>query len=293
MTEPITADVEPTDVTSALIELRHAREEVARLRPFVDMVDQAQRDAEVAELANPAPLLGLAAREKAIREHTLTLHLMGEQLSTIESWFCSHLADVREVARKELGGPLPDDVTRSVPLEPLSAPRSVPEASGGELAGRDADSGVEAPSRGPLRQRLAEALAGHAGSKAFLADGREWEQARTAWYTHADVALAELQPELDALDEYEHTINWMTTCTSCARILDSAYSETMRAEQAKAALARVRHLADLIAAGAPWAANRDDLARRIRDAASVDGGQTATGAAERRESPAGSEETTA
>ena len=86
----------------------------------------------------------------------------------------------------------------------------------------------------PLRERIAEALAGHAGSKAFLADGREWEQARTAWYTHADVALAELQPELDALDEYEHTINWMTTCTGCARVLDSAYSETMRAEKAEA-----------------------------------------------------------
>jgi hypothetical protein len=84
----------------------------------------------------------------------------------------------------------------------------------------------------PLRERLAEALAGHAGSKAFLADGREWEHARTAWYTHADVVLTELKPELDAL-------------------------------------ARVRHVADLIAAGAPWTANRDDLAQRIRDAASI------------------------
>ncbi|WP_406123033.1 hypothetical protein OHQ89_12610 [Streptomyces canus] len=129
------------------------------------------------------------------------------------------------------------------PAEPLSAPRSVPQASGGELPGRDGGSGAQSGSRGPLRQRLAEALAGHAGSKAFLADGREWEHARTAWYTHADVVLAELKPELDALAEYEHTINWMTTCTSCARILDSAYSETMRAETAEAALARVQALA--------------------------------------------------
>ena len=49
------------------------------------------------------------------------------------------------------------------------------------------------------------------------------------------------------------------------------------------ALARVHRLADLIAAGAPWTANRDDLARCIREAASIDGGQTATGATEGRE----------
>lgn len=138
---------------------------------------------------------------------------------------------------------------------------------------------TEAPDN-PLRKRLAEALAGHAGSKAFLADGHEWEHARTAWYTHADAVLTELKPELDALAEYEHTINWMTTCTGCARVLDSAYSETVRAEKAEAALARVHHVADLIAAGAPWTSNRDDLAQRIRDAASVDGGQAATRAAE-------------
>jgi hypothetical protein len=35
------------------------------------------------------------------------------------------------------------------------------------------------------------------------------------------------------------------------------------------ALARVHHVADLIAAGAPWTANHGNLAQRIRDAASV------------------------
>jgi hypothetical protein len=63
----------------------------------------------------------LEAREKTIREHTLSLHLMGEQLSQIESWFWAHLADVREAARQELGGPLPDDA--------LPAPVSVPPAA--------------------------------------------------------------------------------------------------------------------------------------------------------------------
>jgi len=42
------------------------------------------------------------------------------------------------------------------------------------------------------RERIAEALAGHAGSKAFLADGSEWDHARDTWRAHADVALKAL-----------------------------------------------------------------------------------------------------
>lgn len=42
------------------------------------------------------------------------------------------------------------------------------------------------------------------------------------------------------LAEYENAINWHTTCTSCARILDSAYAETVRAEQAEAERDRYR-----------------------------------------------------
>jgi hypothetical protein len=49
-----------------------------------------------------------------------------------------------------------------------------------------------------LREQLAEALAGHGGSKAFLADGTEWEHARAAWYAHADAVLPIIQ---DALRE--------------------------------------------------------------------------------------------
>ncbi|GGU84398.1 hypothetical protein GCM10010275_19310 [Streptomyces litmocidini] len=88
-----------------------------------------------------------------------------------------------------------------------------------------------------LRRRVAEALAGHAGSKAFIAKGHEWEHARSAWYAHADAVLAELKRELDAFAEYENTINWMTTCLSCARVLDSLIRETERAEWAEAELA--------------------------------------------------------
>jgi hypothetical protein len=41
------------------------------------------------------------------------------------------------------------------------------------------------------------------------------------------------------LYEYENTITWNTSCTSCARTLDSAYAETVRREQAEAKLAAI------------------------------------------------------
>lgn len=47
--------------------------------------------------------------------------------------------------------------------------------------------------------------------------------------------------------EFDHIINWHTTCASCARILDSAYAETVRAEKAEATLARVRTARERIA----------------------------------------------
>ncbi|MFD3336121.1 hypothetical protein ACFWV1_26260 [Streptomyces sp. NPDC058700] len=50
--------------------------------------------------------------------------------------------------------------------------------------------------RSGLRQQYAEALAGHVGSKAFLADGTEWEHARSVWYAHADAVLAVRDVEL-------------------------------------------------------------------------------------------------
>lgn len=50
-----------------------------------------------------------------------------------------------------------------------------------------------------LRQEYAEALAGRAGSKAFLADGTEWDHARAAWYSHADAVLAIRDQEIAQL----------------------------------------------------------------------------------------------
>lgn len=95
-----------------------------------------------------------------------------------------------------------------------------------------------------LRTRLARALAGHAGSKALLADGPEWDHMRAAWYAHADTALAELKRELATLAEYENAITWQTDCLSCARILDSCIRETERAEKAEATTTRVIALYD-------------------------------------------------
>lgn len=60
-----------------------------------------------------------------------------------------------------------------------------------------------------------------------------------------DAVLAAIQPALARLAEYENTINWMTTCTSCARVLDSSIRETERAERAEAAIARIRDAATL------------------------------------------------
>lgn len=48
-----------------------------------------------------------------------------------------------------------------------------------------------------------------------------------------DQALETLRAKVTEVD---HIINWHTTCASCARILDSAYAETVRAEKAETAL---------------------------------------------------------
>ncbi len=51
-----------------------------------------------------------------------------------------------------------------------------------------------------------------------------------------------LRDGINRLAEYENTITWMTTCTSCARILDSSVHETERAVRAETALAEARQL---------------------------------------------------
>lgn len=63
-------------------------------------------------------------------------------------------------------------------------------------------------------------------------------------FTNQMTAATELIEKLRQADarlaELEGALNWQTSCTSCARVLDSAYAETMRAEQAEALAARYR-----------------------------------------------------
>lgn len=114
------------------------------------------------------------------------------------------------------------------------------------------------PAPAALRQRLAEALMRWAegNNDPKYARIRRPETVTANAYGRADAVLAELKRELDALAEYENTINWHTTCTSCARILDSAHRETERAEKAEAALREVLAVAEVIDAnGIKWAAD--------------------------------------
>lgn len=54
-----------------------------------------------------------------------------------------------------------------------------------------------------------------------------------------EVAQAELEALRRKVAEYENAIDWMTTCTSCAAVLDSSISELARAERAQGALSRL------------------------------------------------------
>lgn len=131
--------------------------------------------------------------------------------------------------------------TTDGPREAPGGPESVQKAPGGELVGRGGDSGVQAASGASGWTQLE--------ARAFNAVGPAVQQAGqwlplSARRAVANAVLAELKRELDALAQYEHTINWMTTCTSCARVLDSAYAETIRRERAEATIARVQRLVD-------------------------------------------------
>lgn len=59
------------------------------------------------------------------------------------------------------------------------------------------------------------------------------EIARLATRGAMEIRDRELEQLRAKVAEFDHIINWHTTCASCARILDSAYQETMRAEKAE------------------------------------------------------------
>lgn len=68
-----TAPTEPTDLPSALIELRHAQEEVERLRHFVDLADSAGRQVEEVE-GQIARVRALHREEYGCCEHCTGLY---------------------------------------------------------------------------------------------------------------------------------------------------------------------------------------------------------------------------
>lgn len=92
-------------------------------------------------------------------------------------------------------------------------------------------------------------------------------------------ALDQLYAELDRLTaeltDYDKRNQRLTT--ELRRYTDresaeaTADSYTHRAHHAETAIERVRHIANLIDAGAPWTANHHDTANRIREA--LDGEQ--------------------
>ena len=70
-----------------------------------------------------------------------------------------------------------------------------------------------------------------------------WED-HPGQHAACDAAIAGLRVRAEAAEarllELEGAITWNTSCTSCARVLDSAYAETVRREAAEAKLAALR-----------------------------------------------------
>jgi hypothetical protein len=61
-------------------------------------------------------------------------------------------------------------------------------------------------------------------------------------HTEATLLADTVHRLVDRVAEYEAAIGWETTCLRCARDTTAAYAETCRAEQAEAAVQRVRDL---------------------------------------------------
>ncbi|MEU0656085.1 hypothetical protein ABZ485_28105 [Streptomyces albogriseolus] len=66
-----------------------------------EVMDELRRmaDEEADQTTPPAE----PTAEEIARAHVTSLHLIGEQLATIESWFWEHLADVRDASKQQDG----------------------------------------------------------------------------------------------------------------------------------------------------------------------------------------------
>lgn len=111
--------------------------------------------------------------------------------------------------------------------------------------------------------RLAEDRAGRIDTLEHVAAGNK---------RHVQTILPELW-RAEAVIERVKALAHRTGLVDPAEIRDALHGATendstrQRAARAEAALARVRRVADLIEAGAPWTASHADTAARIRDAA--------------------------
>jgi bacterioferritin-associated ferredoxin len=76
-----------------------------------------------------------------------------------------------------------------------------------------------------------------------ISEKRQAMAERDACLTEANRAREAEQAALGRVAELEAVVTWDTTCGNCARLLDSSYTETVRAEQAEAAAQRVRAVA--------------------------------------------------
>lgn len=124
----------------------------------------------------------------------------------------------------------------------------------------------------PLRDRYAAAIASYDHAVGLAIDPAP----RDHHYGQADAALAVRDRELEQL---RAQVAWMDASVQQAR--QDAAARDQALEQLRA---RVRHVADLIAACAPWTANLEDTAARVRAAAEAEG----QGKCRRCRCPAGS-----
>lgn len=90
-----------------------------------------------------------------------------------------------------------------------------------------------------IHDRIARKLATRDCDKAGMEIPEQDHELWGVWNDSASTVVEEINPELKAFIEYEHAINWMTTCTSCAKTLDSAYKETIRKELAELTLKEI------------------------------------------------------
>jgi len=101
---------------------------------------------------------------------------------------------------------------------------------------------TDRPDIDQIRQQYAEALAGHAGSKALLADGTEWEHARSVWYAHADAVLSVRDAEMDRLRREIGTLRAVCRSNKQAYVgaVKHAWEVEEQAKRAEATLTAVR-----------------------------------------------------